>query len=157
MIQRKQTIYLFFAGLLPLVLLFTSLGDLTMETAYYKYTAFSVYEASKAQTFILSTVGNAVLLIATSLLSFITIFLYKNRKAQIKLISLNMLIILLAIIAITYIYPNLIFLKHPSLAETKIEYNVAISACFVSAIGLFLSKKAVMKDEALVRSANRLR
>ena len=157
MIQRKQTIYLFFAGLIPLVLLFIPLGHLSSEVAYYEYTAFAVREATPDHTFVLSAIGNAVLLIATAALSFISIFLYKKRKAQMKLVSLNMVLILLAICAIMYFYPKFIFPKYIALNGVVIKYNYLIIISFVSAVGLYLAKKAIAKDEAMIRSADRLR
>jgi hypothetical protein len=157
MIQRKQTLYLFFAGLVTLILLFISFGNVSTEVAYYEYNAFSVREATPDHTFVLSTVGNALLLVITSALSFHTIFLYKNRKMQLKLISINMLVILIAICAIMYIYPNFIFPKNIYLTGAKTKFNPVIIISFISAIGLFLAKKAIAKDEAMVRSAERLR
>jgi len=157
MIQRKQTLYLFFAGLVTVILLFIPFGNVATDLAYYDYTAFSVREATPDHTFVLSTIGNALLLIATSAVSFITIFLYKNRKMQLKLISINMLVILIAICAIMYIYPNFIFPKNIQLAGAKIDYSPYIIISFVSAIGLYLAKKAIAKDDAMIRSADRLR
>ena len=153
MIQRKQTIYLFFAGLIPLVLLFIPLGTLSSEMAYYEYTAFAV----RGTTPSINTIGNAILLIATSALSFISIFLYKNRKAQMKLVSLNMVLILLTICFIMYFYPKFIFPKKEALDGVTIQYNYTIFISFVSAVGLYLAKRAIAKDEAMVRSADRLR
>ena len=157
MIQRKQTLYLFFAGLVTLILLFIPFGNISTDLAYYEYTAFAVRDTTPDRTFILSVIGNALLLIATSALSFITIFLYKNRRLQLKLISVNMLVILVAICTIMYIYPNFIFPKNVDLVGAKLDYNPFIIISFVSAIGLFLAKKAIVKDEALIRSADRLR
>jgi hypothetical protein len=157
MIQRKQTLYLFTAGLVTLILLFIPFGHLSTEMAYYRYTALAVREATPDNTFILSTVGCAVLLIATSTLSFISIFLYKSRKTQINFVSLNMLVILVAIFTIMYIYPNFIFPKNLDLSGAKMDFNYTILISFVSAIGLFLAKKAIAKDEAMIRSADRLR
>jgi len=157
MIQRKQTLYLFFAGLVTFILLFIPFGHLSTEIAYFKYTAFSVREATPDNTFILSTVWCAILLIATSTLSFITIFLYKNRKAQLNFISFNMLVILATIFTIMYVYPNFIFAKNITLNGASINFNYTILISFVSAIGLYLAKKAIAKDEAMIRSADRLR
>jgi hypothetical protein len=157
MIQRKQTIYLFFAGLVTTILLFVPFGNLSTELAYYDYTAFSVREATPDQTVILSTIGNALLLIATSVLSFISIFLYKNRKMQLNLISLNMIVILAAICTIMYVYPNIVFQKNIQLTGARLDFNYTILISFVSAVGLYLAKKAIAKDEALVRNADRLR
>ena len=157
MIQRKQTLYLFFAGLIPLVLLFIPIGNVSTELAYFEYTAFSVREATPDNTFILSTVGNALLLIATSVISFITIFLYKNRRKQLNLISVNMLVILLAMFSIMYAYPKFVFEKDEILSGALVEYNTYIIIIFISAIGYFLAKKAIAKDEAMIRSSDRLR
>ena len=157
MLQRKQTIYLFFAGLVTLILLFIPFGRVCTDWACYTYTAFAVRDITPDKTFILSTTGNAILLMATSALSFITLFLYKNRKTQIKLISYNMLVILITICTIMYIYPNFIFTNNSNLSGAIIDYNYTILISFISAAGLFLAKKAIAKDEALVRSADRLR
>jgi hypothetical protein len=72
-------------------------------------------------------------------------------------ISFNMLVVLAALCAIMYIYPNFIFPKNINLLDAKLEYNYTILISFVSAIGLFLAKKAIAKDEAMIRSADRLR
>jgi glucan phosphoethanolaminetransferase (alkaline phosphatase superfamily) len=158
MIQRKQTLYLFFAGLIPLIMLFISFGDIFSPTdIYYKYNAFAVREVTADNTLILSTIGSALLLIATSALSFITIFLYKNRKTQMKLVTLNMVVILIAICVIMYVYPNVVFAKNIHLNGATVKFNYTILISFVSAIGLFLAKKAIAKDEAMIRSADRLR
>jgi len=157
MIQRKQTIYLFFAGLIPLILLFIPLGTFFIEgTPCFEYHSFVVKTISEKQV-ILHSAGNGVLLMATSILSFITIFLYKNRKLQLKFISVNMLVVLAAIFTMVYLYPNLIFSKNMNLSHATLEYNYIIIIIFVSAVGLYLAKKAVAKDEAMIRSADRLR
>ena len=163
MIQRKQTIYLFFAGLITVILLFIPFGTYHIAgDKYLEYNAFVVKTISN-KTVILHSIGNAILLIATSLLSFITIFLYKNRKLQLKLISVNMLVILIAICTMVYIYPSFIFVRQEaymlniSSVGAALEYNYVIIISFVSAVGLYLAKKAIMKDEAMIRSADRLR
>jgi hypothetical protein len=157
MIQRKQTLYLFVAGVVTFILLFIPFGHLSTEIAYFKYTAFSVREATPDNTFITNTAGCALLLIATSVLSFISVFLYKNRKVQINLISLNMLVILGTIFTVMYVYPNFIFPKNDILKGALIDFNYTILISFVSAIGLYLAKKSIAKDEAMIRSADRLR
>jgi len=157
MIQRIQTLYLFFAGLIPIVLLFIPFANLATADGYYEYTAFMVRDTTPDHTFILSTVGNALLLIASSVLSFITIFLYKNRSLQLKLISVNMLVILAAICTIMYIYPKFLFAQNINLNGVLVDFKKTIIISFISAIGLYLSKKAIAKDEKMIRSADRLR
>jgi len=157
MIQRKQTIYLFFAGLLTLILLFIPFGTYQIEGAKcFEYNAFEIKNYSEGIV-ILYPFGNAILLIITSILSFSTIFFYKNRKLQLKLISINMFVILATIFTIVYVYPNFIYSTNINLENTKLEYNYVIIISFVSALGLFLAKKAIRNDEAMIRSADRLR
>jgi hypothetical protein len=157
MIQRKQTIYLFFAGLVTLVLLFIPFGIFEIEqTPCFEYKAFAVKTITEKEI-IVSTMGNVLLLLATSLLSFITIFLYKNRKLQIQIISLNMLVMLLAIFTILYIYPNFVFSKNPNFYDAALKYDYVFFVCFIPPMGLYLAKKAIARDEAMVRSADRLR
>jgi hypothetical protein len=68
-----------------------------------------------------------------------------------------MLVILAALFTILYVYPNFIFPKNINLKDVTLTYNKAFIISFVSAIGLFLAKKAIAKDEAMIRSADRLR
>jgi hypothetical protein len=68
-----------------------------------------------------------------------------------------MFVILVAIFSIMYIYPTLVFPKNPDLAGSKVSYNYFVAISIVSAIGIYLAKKAIAKDEAMVRNAERLR
>ena len=157
MIQRKQTIYLFFAGLVTLVLLFIPYGHLEIEgVKCFVYKAFSVSTIDSNDAIVI-TIGSALLLMATSFLSFITIFFYRNRKLQIKLISLNMLVILLAIFTILYVYPNFVFPKNPNFYDATLKYDYTFLICFIPPVGLYLAKRAIVRDEALIRSSERLR
>jgi len=164
MIQRKQTLYLFFAGLITVILLFIPFGTFFIEEfgivseQSQCFTEYNAFEIKNSEGIVIqNTIWNAVLLIVTSVLSFITIFLYKNRKLQLRLISINMLVILATIVTIVYIYPNFVFPKNINLANARLEYNYVIIISFVSALGLYFAKKAIMKDESMVRSADRLR
>jgi len=157
MIQRKQTIYLFFSGLITLVLLFIPFGNLMVEnTPCFEYNAFFV-KTLQEEIVIMSTIGNTILLIITSTLSFITVFFFKKRKLQLRLISLNMLVVLITIFTISYIYPNFVFNRNVNLIETKLDFNYMIIFIFFSPIGLYVAKKAIAKDEAMVKNADRLR
>jgi len=83
--------------------------------------------------------------------------MYKNRRLQLQLISLNMMVILVTIFTILYVYPHFVFPNNPDLAGAEVRYNYVIIISFISAIGIYFAKKAIAKDEAMVRSAERLR
>ncbi|MFA6334572.1 MAG: DUF4293 family protein [Bacteroidales bacterium] len=89
-----------------------------------------------------------ILTIVTTAISFISIFLYRRRPLQKKVSYLN-IIILLA-------YQALLLYSFLSAPEgTVLSVNNVIPA--IAAIFTFIATIYISKDEALVRSTNRLR
>lgn len=156
MIQRIQTIYLLVAAIIPIILLFIPIGTLTSELGFYTYTPFNV-KWINTNDVIISTVYNALLLMVSTLLSLITILFYKKRKLQIRMININMIVILGALFTMFYIYPKMVFTKYQILENTFLDFNTAILITLFTAAGLYLAKRAILKDEALVKSTERLR
>lgn len=156
MIQRIQSIYLLVAGIVTIVLLFIPIGTLTSELGFYTYTPFTVHVIN-TDLVVAKTFFVAILLLLSSIISFVTIFLYKKRKLQVRLINFNMLIVLATLLTMLYIYPKFVFTKIPDLNNTVLEYNYVILIIALTAMGLYMAKKAIIKDEALVRSSERLR
>ena len=76
---------------------------------------------------------------------------------QVRLINFNMLIVLATLLTMLYIYPKFVFTKIQDLNNTVLEYNYVILIIALTAMGLYMAKKAIIKDEALVRSSERLR
>jgi hypothetical protein len=156
MIQRIQSIYLLVAGIVTIVLLFIPIGTLTSELGFYTYTPFTVHVIN-TDLVVAKTFFVAILLLLSSIISFVTIFLYKKRKLQVRLINFNMLIVLATLLTMLYIYPEFVFTKIQDLNNTVLEYNYVILIIALTAMGLYMAKKAIIKDEALVRSSERLR
>ncbi len=158
MIQRKQSLFLLASAIVTLILLFIPIATLTTEIAIFDYSAFTVKRiVSLEKTATLSTVYVALSLIISAICSVVAIFTYKNRKKQQRVVSVNMLLILITIFVMTYVYPEMVFTKHVDLQGAEMKYNVWIFLIFIPAISLFLAKKAIAKDEALVNSSDRLR
>lgn len=156
MIQRIQSIYLLVAGIVTIVLLFIPIGTLTSELGFYTYTPFTVHVIN-TDLVVAKTFFVAILLLLSSIISFVTIFLYKKRKLQVRLINFNMLIVLATLLTMLYIYPKFVFTKIQDLNNTVLEYNYVILIIALTAMGLYMAKKAIIKDEALVGSSERLR
>lgn len=156
MIQRIQSIYLLVAGIVTIVLLFIPIGTLISELGFYTYTPFTVHVIN-TDLVVAKTFFVAILLLLSSIISFVTIFLYKKRKLQVRLINFNMLIVLATLLTMLYIYPKFVFTKIQDLNNTVLEYNYVILIIALTAMGLYMAKKAIIKDEALVRSSERLR
>ena len=144
MIQRIQTIYLFLACILSAGLIFTFvLWENSLSEKVYALALFQQDE--------LTLKSIPLLYIASAIVSFCTIFLYKNRQLQFVLGRLNLLIniILLGI---------LIYVSQTLSGEMQVsEKDIGMFIPVVVILLVVLANKAIRKDENLVKSADRLR
>ena len=106
MIQRVQTLYLLLATIFTGLLLFVPLASSDISNMHADLTAWGIYVTDMTNngliTQVLSHSWFGILLTVTTLLPFATIFLYKNRKRQMLLCIVE--IILLAVSAGLLIY-----------------------------------------------------
>lgn len=93
-----------------------------------------------------------VIIILSTLITFISIFMYKKRILQIRLNVFNLILQICSIGLLFY------FLIQAS-KELNADYstNVLIVLPLVSAILTFLAIRAIARDEALIKSLDRLR
>lgn len=135
MIQRIQSIWL----LLAAVASFVSL-KLTFYSGYKDNNLFE--ELKGSSDFLLMIVS-----VAVGLLALITIFLYKNRKLQIQLTWLG--IVLQAVVLLLYFQQT----------KTYVQGNFTLTSVVSFIIPLFfiLAWLGVRKDEKLIKSMDRLR
>lgn len=157
MIQRIQTVYLFLAAALTIVLLFLPIGTLQGSAGEFTFDVFALTSVS-AGAVALHTFYIAAMLIGSAIISLVTIFLYKNRKRQMTLTTCNLALFLLALVFMFYICPDLIFAKSAlGIESSSFVFNYWILICILPPFGMFLANRAIRKDEALVRAADRLR
>ncbi len=102
-----------------------------------------------------NTILLPVVLGLISFLAFVTIFLYKRRMVQVRLIRFNLLL--------NIVYLGLIFFYYvpelEAITQTNADYisEPGIYLPIASVIFLILANRFIMKDEKLIRSADRLR
>src|SRR5690625_441735 len=135
MIQRKQSIYLFLAAIVS--------GISVWVTNLWKSTT----EWVQAQDDLIVL----LLFIISSLLSLVTIFLFKNRILQMRLGRVN---ILLNILLIGYLAYSLSTLPA---GFSHSEKGSGLFIPFVSIVLLFIENRCIKKDEELVKSVDRFR
>lgn len=160
MIQRIQSIYLLLTTALMAVFLFLPIAQFDTTDGIYSFTAqgISTVEAmttpvqDKTSVFT-PTWGVFVLGTVIAVLSFITIFLYKNRPTQARICMIN------AFFLVTFYI--VIFLSgytfREDLSASNISWTAYIVMPFVALILDILAYKAINKDERLVRSLDRIR
>ena len=154
MIQRIQSIYLLLAGIFaalafvtPCALFTGAQPDATCSLYGCHNVASTIAEEQFTNRF-----GVTLMTALSTILPLIIIFGYKNRKRQISHVNLAMLLVV-AWYAVCAAY------CFAAASRTGFEvapsYGLAFPA--LSLLALYLAKRGIKHDEALVRAADRIR
>ncbi len=152
MLQRIQTIYLLIITMLMGAMFFFPFAELlSQDNQIYLYSFNGLFLDGNESVYF-STIPPIILLSIIVLVSFVSIFLFKKRILQIRLIGIN-LMLMLGYIGLNYYYIK----SFASQLTGVISYQIIIIFPLVSAILTYLAIRAIGKDEALVRSLDRIR
>ncbi|MBR4536761.1 MAG: DUF4293 domain-containing protein [Bacteroidales bacterium] len=156
MIQRIQSVFLLVAAIVTIILLFIPIGDIYTAEAQYTFSSFNVHlPDGKA---VMSTLYIALTLIVSACISIYAIFKYKDRMKQTRIVSLNMLIFLIAVMMMIWLFPDFIFQRKGLMQDGDVfRFNYWIMIFVIPPVCMFLANRFIRKDERLVRSADRLR
>lgn len=155
MIQRVQTLFLLVITILSALLIFLPFQSVTLPDAGHAKLPEVLLSLNPAgipagtKAFIYVPIAlNLIILI----FSLITIFMYGNRKKQMKFTQLLLLFSALLI-------GNLFVMHFFKGDETTMQTDYKIASFFpaINAICAFLAMRFIKKDEELVRSADRIR
>ncbi len=156
MIQRKQTIFLLLVVIASAVSFFFPLAEFIGAKESVVLFVQKAHSLVPDSAFNKNIYFSLPLLSATAfvmLFSFIAIFMYKNRKTQMQVIKVCILV--------EVIFIGLFFFYYVSRLETltggTAEYKTAVFMPLVALVFLVLAYRGVLQDEKLVRSADRLR
>lgn len=154
MIQRIQTLYLLLAVVCIGATLFVPLANYTDGTAEYILRGFmlSDSEGVAAQP----TVYMGILLALSTLVPFVTIFLFKRRMLQIRLCVAELVLLVGSQIMIC-IYAYLVYRAVKELSFGAVSIEIWAILPVVAIIFVVLALHAIFRDELLVRSLNRIR
>lgn len=154
MLQRVQSIYLLLAlvssGLMLLFPLADFINGEQIDSFLYFY---GVQPLDETLDVVMNTIPLAALLGGISVLVFITIFMYKNRNLQTRLCVFNML---LQVGALGLIYFYSVYLPE-EIGVTSYKFSFIAIFPVITLIFLFMANKGIRKDEALIRSMDRIR
>lgn len=155
MIQRIQSIFLFVASALTLCLFFTPFIGLDFGQGFSNISVCRMTPV--LQGFQPTAMLPLAILAGTAfVLCFMSIFLYRNRTLQMKVVRVNSFLqIAILIVMIVYVY---MFIKDLD-DDTTIHYTLYLTLVFpvVNMILLGLARKRIKADDDLVKSADRLR
>jgi len=144
MLQRIQTLYLLIAAFISAGLILTvSLWSNSNKEVIYMMDLFKESDW-KLVSIPIAFFGSAVL-------SLVSIFLFKNRKHQFVLNRINIMVNLYLLVIIVLLLLTLS-------GESQIsEKGIGLFIPVLVIVLLSLANKAIHKDEALVKSVDRLR
>ena len=154
MIQRIQSIYLLFIVLLAGFSFYMPMATLVSADVTYviDYKGNCMILESAESVFQSSVWGITIFALIIPILALITVFLFKNRKLQIRLAYVNIACI------VTYyasVAAYIIVAAQRLQADWTLHFGVIMP--FVCLILLVLTVSAIKKDETLVKSLDRLR
>jgi hypothetical protein len=148
MIQRKQTLFLLAVAIIAVIQFFLPFQTLISTDGTWPICLMPGCSSNIIDSPIyIPMVLNFMVLV----LSFVTIFLYKNRVFQYKLANLNALFNVF-IIGFFFL---LSFVKDNIMGS--LNYEVGAFLPVISAIFAFIAAHFIKKDEILVRNVDRIR
>lgn len=153
MIQRIQSIYLLLAGLFPAITFFVPILHFTADNKQY-LTMYSLgYDAAMYPEMAgVKLPALAVFTFIAILIPLLTIFVYKKRRLQIRLINITICSIIAWYVA---------FAAHVFSIVNEMNLSMSFDVCAVlpllSIITLLMAHRSIRKDEELIRAADRIR
>ena len=154
MIQRIQSIYLLITTLLTGNLMFSTMGTISSEQGIFALKFLGLIDITNPQqpTIVFSFFPLMVLIVVTTLMSVLTIFLFKKRFFFFFLCGLN--IGLLAGLTGLILYTLHSLGKN---IEGTLNYSISMFLPILGIILTILAIRAIGRDEALIKSVDRLR
>lgn len=158
MLQRIQTVYLAFVAIACILLFFFPLAYFYNEMeGNYRFFIYGVQcmdpnpKVSFGPYF---TIPLVFFVVTSFIFAVSAIFLFKNRPLQNRLCTFNILANIVLIMVIFFFYITRI----KAMTQTEPEYNfLGMMLPLISLALLVLATRSIRKDEALVKSADRLR
>ena len=156
MLQRIQTLFLLVVVITSIVMFFVPLVSFVSDLLYlklYVYEFRNLTPDSDIQFGFTTVMPLTLINSGVLLLGLVTIFRYKQRILQVKLVRFTLLLSMLLIVGIFVLYPNIVMKSSEAVSEFEAGAYIPI----INLLFLFLSNRSILKDEKLVRSVDRLR
>lgn len=155
MIQRIQTLYLLLAAALMSLTLFLPLATIWEAGNELVIKAFSVSSTSDTNSMLPIYLG--ILLVLATALPLITILLFKRRIVQIRLCVSELVLLVGAAIFIALYSYRAYEICGELMGEPNFTLGFAALMPVVTIIPIVLAIRGITRDEALVRSLDRIR
>ena len=147
MIQRIQTIYMLLSTFLAGLMLRLKLADIFSGDQLYTFSSAGIFkDTEKLQ----NGLPLQILILGILLAHVFAILSYKNRIRQMRILVFTE-VLLLGLLGI------ILYFAYGSFADMNVAFKLPVAFPLAAMILDFLSIRAIGKDEALVRSIDRIR
>lgn len=152
MLQRPQTLYLLGVFILSLILITGPLARFSLDGVEFllRHSGLASVEGEKLS---LATWPLSVIFILVATLSFINIFLYRQRVVQMR-ICIYLILVGLGMIGMIFYY---IWVSKNQLEGASVLHQWRVVLPLIIAIMLYLAFRRIRRDELLVKAYDRIR
>ena len=152
MLQRKQTLFILVAFVLSVLLFTGPISIITIEGGeiYFKHSGAVTRSGEDLNV---STVPLTIYIAIVATLTFFSIFSYKNRVRQMRIL-LFLMIFSAGMVGLIFYYIKYIQIKFDGL-QNIFQWRIIIPPIML--ILLYLAFKGVQKDELMVKAYDRIR
>ncbi len=152
MIQRKQTVFLLLAVIITVVCLCLPLCGFSSEQGIFgESVMYNLWIVTPDGTHDLSVWALFAILLVTCPIALFAVFSFHNRVLQWRLCVFNILLILGWYI----VFACFVIGKRNGIGSSDIYLTSVLP--LISGVLYFMARKAILADEALIRSSERIR
>jgi hypothetical protein len=156
MIQRVQSVYLLLVTVVMSFLIvspYAKMMDADNQTLVFKSYAIVIEANDGEPETYKNTVAVITLVLLTSLISFICIFLYNRRLVQIRICIINT-ILLIVLLVVMFLYYKI---TRDNLNPLHPSFEISAIFPMISVALTIMAYRAIRHDDMLVNSFERLR
>ena len=153
MIQRIQSIYLLIVTIITSILFVTPLNILRLPNAEIKVSILGLFSVINSESTLITPLYPLLALTSIIIIiAFVSIFLFKNRKIQMRLSLYN------SVLGLSLSFISIYFItQEANINHTQISFSIGLLIPIIGAIFSFLAFRAINKDDKLIRSVDRIR
>ncbi|NQU55421.1 MAG: DUF4293 domain-containing protein [Bacteroidetes bacterium] len=147
MIQRIQTVFILIAELLVALLYMLKFADLSVNGELHTFTAKGIFSG---ETLIFDGLPIMIFIGLIVLLHLATIFTYKKRIRQIRMLVFTIILLL-------GLFGMFFYFTYAGFSDVKVAFKIPVVFPIIAVVLDYLAIRAIGKDEALIRSMDRIR
>ncbi len=147
MIQRIQTLFILVAAIITALMLKTEFAEVASGGDYYIFSAKGI---TNGETVLFNGLPVKIFIGLITVLHLVIIFLFKKRILQIRLLTFT-IIVLIGLSGL------LLYFLYAGFKNLDVVFKIPMVIPLVAVILDYLAIRAIGKDEALIRSINRIR